>query len=127
IQAARGETAVATELYQKVIPAVEPFAMATPANPQAQYTLADSYFGMGNVLQSQASKKGISEAKQLEYWTQSRSWFERSLAAWRQVNNPGKMSPSGFDTEGPGLVKERLDLCDEALLKLKPATTASGF
>jgi len=127
IHGERGETAAAVALYQKVISAVETFAMATPPNPQAQYTLADSYFGMGNLFQSQAAKRNISEAKQIEYWTQSRSWFERSWAAWRQVNNPGKMSPSGFDTEGPSLVKERLDLCDEALLKLKPESPASGF
>jgi non-specific serine/threonine protein kinase/serine/threonine-protein kinase len=120
--AARGESPAATELYQKVIPVVEPFALSTPPNPQAQYTLADTYSGLGSVWEKQASRKGLPISKQVEHWTQARSWYERSLAAWRQVNGPGKMSPSGFDTTGPNRVKDKLALCETTLRKLKPVT-----
>jgi tetratricopeptide (TPR) repeat protein len=116
----KGRTAAARALYGSVLPVVESFALSTPPNMQAQYTLADTYSGMGDAWRRQASGKATS-AKQIEYWTQARSWYERSFAVWRQVRNPGRLSPSGFDTAGPGAVAEKLEQGAAALGKLKAA------
>jgi serine/threonine protein kinase/tetratricopeptide (TPR) repeat protein len=122
--------ATAIALYEKAIPVLEPYALGTPPNSPAQYALGDALTGMGVALQTQARQKGATPERQLEHWTQARSWFERSLAQWKQVNNPGKLSPIGFDTGGPALAAKQLAECDAQVAKLKslsgPASPSPG-
>jgi hypothetical protein len=82
---------------------------------QAQYTLADTYSGMGVIFQKRAMQAGILAEKQRAHWTEARSWFQKSFDEWRQVRNPGVMSPGGFDAGGPGVVAQKLAACDAAL------------
>ena len=112
------DPAAAMSLYQKVIPVLQPHALGAPPNSSAQYALGDALTGMGVAFQNQA-RKGSPPGRQIENWTQARSWFERSLAQWKQVNNPGKLSPIGFDTGGPALAAKQLAVCDAQLAKLK--------
>jgi hypothetical protein len=115
----QGNYVAALQSHQKAVPAAEAFAHSVPANSNAQYALADAYSGMGDAIQKQALKGTLPLAKQIDYWTQARSWYERSSAEWKQVRNPGKLSPIGYDTRGPGVVAEKLARCDSALNRLK--------
>ncbi len=78
---------------------------------------------MAKTLQKQGLNKALPAAKRAAYLQQARSWLDRSSAPWRQVRNPGVMSPSGFRTEGPRVVAENLEQCDLALADLKSART----
>src|SRR5262245_20497163 len=83
--------AAANQMYQQAISHVESLALATPAHHQAQYTLADAYSGMGDIALNQAKSRARDESLK-----QARSWYEKSWAVWKQVRNPGRISPGGF-------------------------------
>lgn len=114
----KGNIEGAHKIYQDVLAVAEPFAHSVPANPQAQYTVADAYSELGDLSLRQASK-APHPSERMKHWTQAKTWYEKSRAEWKQVSAPGKMSPSGFDTAGPGLVAERLNRCNAELDKLK--------
>ncbi len=115
----KGKVAEGLDVYRKVQPTLETFGMAVPPHPQAQYSLADLYSCIGDAVQKQATAKTTPPGKQLAQLSEAHSWFEKSFAVWKQVQNPGRMGPSGFDTGGPGAVAEKLALCDEAIKKIK--------
>ena len=111
----RGNIAEGIEVYRKALPTLESFGMAVPPHPQGQYSLADAYSGMGDALQRRALTKGTTPAARTAQLDEARTWFEKSFAIWKQVQNPGRMGPSGFDTGGPSLAAEKLALCDATL------------
>ena len=114
----RGDFAAAMEKYRQVIAVVETYAQSVPPNVQAQYTLADCYSGMGIALQKQAQRQELSVDKQKKLWDEARQWFQKSSDNWRQIKNPGVMSPGGFNTVGADFVKQSLADCDAALKRL---------
>jgi eukaryotic-like serine/threonine-protein kinase len=110
-----GNLEMAIETYRKVLAVVESFAHSVPPNVQAQYTLADTYSGIGTIFQKQAMQSNISPAKRVENWNEARTWFQKSFAEWHQVRNPGVMSPGGFDARGPSFVAQKLADCEASL------------
>jgi hypothetical protein len=61
---------------------------------------------------------GLSVDKQKKLWGEARQWFQKSSDNWRQIKNPGVMSPGGFNTVGADFVKQSLADCDAALKRL---------
>ncbi|HTN73005.1 MAG TPA: protein kinase [Methylomirabilota bacterium] len=112
--AAMGDLIGALDAYRHAIAVAEVHAHSVPPNVQAQYTTADAYSGIGNVFLTQATKSRTpgNRAKQ---WTEARDWFQKSFTEWKQVRNPGVMSPGGFDTAGPSFVSEKIAECDTNL------------
>ena len=94
-----------------------------PPNVQSQYTLADAYSGMGNTFLSQAAKSRTS-GNRAKQWIEARDWFQKSFAEWKQIRNPGVMSPGGFDTAGPSFVSQKIADCDANLKEPVPAQPA---
>ncbi len=111
----RGESSAAVEMYQKSLAVVEPFAHASHPLVQAQYAAADAGRGLGVALQRQAARSGSSMAERTEALKQACSWFQQSVAEWQRVPNPGKFSPTGFDTGGPSRVAQELSSCEAQL------------
>ena len=109
----------ALDTYRRAIAVAEPHAHSVPPNVQAQYTVADAYSGIGNAYMIQAAKSRTpgNRAKQ---WTEARDWFQKSFAEWKQLHNPGVMSPGGFDTAGPSFVLRNIADCDSNLEALTP-------
>jgi tetratricopeptide (TPR) repeat protein len=121
----KGNLGPAMETYRKVLAVIEPFAHSVPPNVQAQYTLADTYSGMGNIFQRQ-SMQSASASKQREHLNEARSWFQKSFDEWRQVRNPGVMSPGGFDVHGPSFVAQKLADCDATLKQTASLSTPAS-
>ncbi len=117
----RGESTIAIDMYKKSLAVVEPFAHSSHPLLQAQYTVADTYSGLGLAFQN-TPHSGASLAGQVESLKQASSWFEQSLAEWHRVPNPGKYSPNGFDTAGPSRVAQELSSCEAQLKKLEERT-----
>ena len=115
----KNNLAAASETYQQAISGAESLALSAPANHQAQYALADAYSGMGDVSLKQAVDKSLRVAKRTDSYKRACSWFEKSWAVWKQVHNPGRLSPGGFATAGPSLVADKLKNCDVALQQLE--------
>lgn len=109
-----GDFIAALDTYRRAIAVAEVHAHSVPPNVQAQYTVADAYSGIGNTFLSQAMKSRTpgNRTKQL---TEAREWFQKSFAEWKQVRNPGVMSPGGFDTAGPSYVSQKIADCDASL------------
>jgi serine/threonine protein kinase/tetratricopeptide (TPR) repeat protein len=122
----KGNLATAMEIYRKVLAVIEPFAHSVPPNVQAQYTLADTYSGMGTIFQRQAMQSGIAANSQRENWSEARSWFQKSFDEWRQVRNPGVVSPGGFDARGPSVVAQKLADCDATLKQRASLSTPAA-
>ena len=112
----QGKTDEARETYRAALGLAESFAASESGSEAARYTVADAYAGLGSVAAAEASSGRTRPTEQT--WREARSWFQRSVAMWGRVNNPGAMSPNGFDTPGPGKVRAELARCDAALNKL---------
>jgi non-specific serine/threonine protein kinase/serine/threonine-protein kinase len=114
---AMGDLIGALDTYRRAIAVAEVHAHSVPPNVQAQYTVADAYSGIGNAYLIQATKSRTpgNRAKQ---WTEARDWFQKSFAEWKQLRNPGVMSPGGFDTAGPSFVSQKIAECDANLKEM---------
>jgi tetratricopeptide (TPR) repeat protein len=112
-----GDLIGALDAYRRAIAVAEVHAHSVPPNVQAQYTVADAYSGIGNayLLQATKSRTPANRAKQ---WTEARDWFQKSFSEWKQLRNPGVMSPGGFDTAGPSFVSRKIADCDANLKEL---------
>jgi tetratricopeptide (TPR) repeat protein len=115
---AKGDPDAAVELYKKALAVVEPLAHSSPPNTQAQYVTADASSGIGDAF-ARRSLHASADSGKLEYLSQARSWLERSFGEWKQVRSPGRVSPIGFDTAGPGAVAEKLARIEAELTRLK--------
>jgi eukaryotic-like serine/threonine-protein kinase len=93
-----GDRDRARETYQRAASASEPAATSSDPKQQAQYTLADSYSGLGDIS---FSRSLLPDAC---------AWYEKSLHVWHAIPNPSLISPNGFDTEGPARVERQLVL-----------------
>ena len=108
-----GDLIAALDTYRRAVTVAELHAHSVPPNLQAQYTLADAYSGMGNTFLSQAAN--LRTGNRSKQWTEARDWFQKSFAEWKQIRNPGVMSPGGFDTSGPSFVSQKIAECDANL------------
>jgi tetratricopeptide (TPR) repeat protein len=122
-----GQFDEARETYRRVLQVSEPPAGSNPPNQQAQYTLADAYSGLGDVAMYVAGRTKY-PIKQLSYWREASSWYEKSLGIWHAIPNRSVVSPAWFDVGDPAQVANHLAVCKAALGKMKSspaATTAS--
>jgi serine/threonine protein kinase len=113
-----GQVDDARETYLRALEVSEPPAGNNPPNLQAQYTLADTYSGLGDVAAYLASRIN-DPIKQLSYWTEADSWYEKSLGIWRIIPNRSVISPSEFDVGDPEQVANHLAACEAILAKRK--------
>ncbi len=126
VLAMRDESDTAVAMYQKSLAVVEPFAHAAHSLVQAQYAAADADRGLGVALQKQALRNGNTMAQRTESLKQACSWFQQSVAEWQRVPNPGKFSPTGFDTGGPSRAAQELSSCQAQLKNLRERTASAA-
>jgi non-specific serine/threonine protein kinase/serine/threonine-protein kinase len=113
----------ALETYWRALRVSEPPAGRNPPNLQAQYTLADSYSGMGDVAVHLAGRSRH-PMEQLSYWKEAGSWYEKSLGIWHMIPNRSVISPSEFDVGDPEQVAKQLAACKATLEKLEKSAVA---
>jgi tetratricopeptide (TPR) repeat protein len=109
-----GSFKLAAEYFKQVLNQVEPELAKQNADPNVPYLTADSYSGLGD-LELQRARQSHDTAKRQESWTQARAWYLKSLDAWRRIEQPLPVAPSGFDVGNPSMVKRNLELCEVAL------------
>jgi tetratricopeptide (TPR) repeat protein len=113
----------AAQAFHEALVNAEPSATANPPNEWALYVVADSTSGLGDTFCDLARtirqvNKGIKE------WREARSCYHRSADAWRQVHNPGAMSPGEFSCGSPKHVSAMLAQCDAALAELRNSSSS---
>src|SRR5262249_10844595 len=77
----------ARQIYQRAIEASSQTSNGNDPKQQAQFTLADSYAGVGDVS-LYLSYKAESQRKQ-GLLTEACSWYKKSLHVWHTIPNPG--------------------------------------
>jgi non-specific serine/threonine protein kinase/serine/threonine-protein kinase len=111
-------TQEASATYQKALEMTEPLASAKPPNVVALYAVADVYFGLGELAKMAAKQSPPTSGQQRQHWTEAREWYQKSADAWRQIPNPGIVTPSGFACGNPQAVSGASALCEATLRKL---------
>ena len=94
----------------------------TAANPnilEAQYVLADAYSGLADLSQLQASDGSQPAQRQIRYWNEARIYYQRSLNAWKGIQNPGVRTPVGFACGNPKTIAQEIAKCNAALARLR--------
>jgi serine/threonine protein kinase len=112
-----GNSEGAAEYFHQVLKEVEPELAKQNPDPSVPYLAADSYSGLGDLEQRKARQSSVTPAKRRDSWTQARSWYLKSLDAWRRIEHPLPVAPSGFDVGNPSKVKKNLELCEAAVAR----------
>jgi eukaryotic-like serine/threonine-protein kinase len=113
-----GNSKLAADYFHQVLKEVEPELAKQNADASVPYLAADSYSGLGDLELRKARQSHGDAAAQKVRWTQARVWYLKSIQAWRGVDHPLPMAPSGFDAGDPAKVEAKLQLCEAALAKL---------
>jgi hypothetical protein len=104
--------------YQRALEIVEPITAAHPDILEAQYVLADAYAGRAELSREETSNPHEGAQQQIRHWNEARSWYRRSLQAWKEISHPGVRTPVGFACGDPKLVQREIAKCDAALNRL---------
>jgi tetratricopeptide (TPR) repeat protein len=103
----------AAKNYRDAIAIAEKLASADPQNPEPRYILGDAYFGMGELSMARAMSSSQHSRAPLN---EARSWYQRSLDAWRHISHPLLVSSDGYAWGDSKPATLALARC-EALLK----------
>jgi eukaryotic-like serine/threonine-protein kinase len=102
--------------YRKALTLTEPLSTGTPPNLEALYTVVNVYYGMGEVSIALAREAGVRNRK-IKYWTEARTWYQKSLDASGRIPNWRPITPNEFDSRSPKEIVARLSLCQSALAR----------
>ena len=69
--------------------------------------IADAYAGLGDLRLIAAERAG-NAASRASLFDEARSFYEKSVAAWKEVPNPSRIGPTGHVAGDPRRVAARL-------------------
>jgi serine/threonine protein kinase/tetratricopeptide (TPR) repeat protein len=114
-----GKRDQASEEAQRGLNIAQTIIAANPNILEAQYVLADAYSGLAELSRMQAFEVSQTPQQQIRYWSEARSYYQRSLDAWKGIQNPGARTPVGFACGNPRKVAQQIAKCDAALARLR--------
>jgi len=106
-----GDLQGATAACKKALDIIQP--LASPRDPPALYVSADAYYIMGEITRAMAVRSALDQ--QHQHWIEAHGWYQKSRDTWRQIPNPGMVSPSGYPCGAPHEVANAIAICDRAL------------
>jgi tetratricopeptide (TPR) repeat protein len=115
---ALGHARDAEREYQQALAIDQGVAIGSSPPAEIDYTRADSYFGLGDVEAALAIAARQAD-QQIEHWSQARSYYHKSLEAWKGIQNPGHVSPEGWGCGNPTKSSQAVGIADAALAKLR--------
>jgi eukaryotic-like serine/threonine-protein kinase len=106
VQARLGQSATAARTYGVALEALAPDMASKSPGEDVVYAYATSYAGMGD---AEASLGDVAhdQARRTAHRRQALTWYDVSLSAWRKVQEPGLVSPSGYDCIPASVVAEK--------------------
>ncbi|HEX5864294.1 MAG TPA: tetratricopeptide repeat protein, partial [Casimicrobiaceae bacterium] len=107
-----GDSASALEGYHKAQAIWEQVVKEDPEGADGRNELARVYEKLGRCHSRQASRPG-SPKQAMASWREAKSWYERSLAMWKDLQEQKKLSPDY--EKNPAAVSEQLAKCAAAL------------
>jgi len=88
-------------------------ALASAKNPPVFYASADAYQVAGEIARAMAVRAAGKE--QRKHWMEARDWYQKSLDSWRQISNPGAVSPDGWPCGNSHEVANAVAMCERVL------------
>ena len=114
-----GELAAATQEFKKAAALVESATKSAPSE-QALYAQADAFTGLGDIENQLADRESDPMVRRT-HRNRACDAYQASLNIWRQVREPGILSPEGFSSLPPEVVFSRATECQSALGRLQTA------
>ena len=87
-----GKRAEAIKTYREAIATFEEMSPRTGSDRYPRTGLADSYSGLGQIYASLAKGRNISPNLKRQYWEESRSSCQKSLALWNDKEKRGELA-----------------------------------
>ncbi len=106
VQARLGQSATAARTYGVALEALAPDMASKSPGEDVVYAYATSYAGMGDA-EASLGDAAHDPARRTAHRRQALTWYDVSLGAWRKVQEPGLVSPSGYDCIPAPVVVER--------------------
>ena len=113
-----GKPASAETYFRSSLVSVEP-RLAPSADRDALFTAAAAYAGLGNLELRRAQRSMADEKSRRDRWAVAASWYRKSLAAWKRIDNPSRETPDGIDFGDRAAVARNLERCESALLSIR--------
>ena len=113
-----GKPASAETYFRSSLVSVEP-RVAASADRDALFTAAAAYAGLGNLELRRAQRSMADEKSGRDRWAVAASWYRKSLAAWKRIDNPSRETPDGIDFGDRAAVAQNLERCESALSSIR--------
>jgi serine/threonine protein kinase len=97
--------------YRKALQIAEPLNTGQEPDPRLAVILADTYFGLGNLVRK-SGELATEKTVPRESWADACDSYGKSLSEWRKVPNPGAQSPFGFYLSNPTDAAKEKIRCD---------------
>ena len=107
VQTRLGQFVMAAETYRRAREALAPDLVSKSPGEDVVYAHATSLAGSGDVEAGLADAFAHDPARRTAHRRQALTWYDASLDAWREVKEPGLVSPSGYDCIPASVVLER--------------------
>ena len=112
--------------YQKALEIATPYSGGSAPKLLAQYTMADAFSGLGDVLCARAVGPRLPASERVKLLTQARSDYSRSLDAWRLIPTPLLPEIQGVDAGNPKEVAERMSRCEVKSAKFRQQSLSAN-
>ncbi len=110
----------AAEYFHQALRIVEPLIAHPDASLDGLYAAADAYSGLGRISLKKAQQKDQPVGQRKNNWTEARTWYTRSLNAWRRIDHPNRTAPNTFEVGDPAVVAQELRIAEAGLASLPP-------
>ena len=116
----RGNLPQAEERYGKAAAMMQDLSTRDPANADVRSKLAEYYTKLGELNLSAASDTKLPIGSQVERWTASRSWFQKSLDLQLGLEHRGAADPKTPDNINK--IRQQINRCEAAVARLQNRT-----
>ena len=86
-----GKLDAAVKVFRESIVTFEELSPQTTSNRYVRSGLVDDYWGLGKAYATLASGQNIPQSQRREYWEESRSSCQKSLALWNDKEKRGEL------------------------------------
>ncbi len=109
--AKNGQLGEAVPLYRRSLAIREALSAADPNNHETRRERAASYTRLGDASRQTGARSGA--APSAEDWRQARSWYQRALEVWLELQRAGALR--GSETGEPDRIAAKIKEADTAL------------
>ena len=113
-----GRIEPARAVYEQAISLARPFA-SEQGDPQAPYTLADAYSGLGNLCMLEASSRKLPGTERISRMQRAQGYYGESLENRKRIGHDAALSPDGFVCGNAREAARSLAACNAALGNLR--------